>query len=122
MSSGLTRMRDFASGLDRVALFDTLEGHADLFEGLQALEVVLHGVAPRARPCGADGVGGCDEERLRAGVVVVVVLGDGGDDRLRHLVLHGDIRPDLGVGTLDLVGQGLADVVEQPAPSWRRGR
>ena len=44
-----------------------------------------------------------------------MVGGDAVDDLERQVVALGDLRADRGVRTLDLVVDGLADVVQQPA-------
>src|SRR5258705_10097000 len=48
---------DFAAGLQREGLRDTLEGVGDPFELFEALDVAFEDVAPRAWPRGGDGVG-----------------------------------------------------------------
>ena len=47
---GLHHYADFAPGLYGEALFHAVEGAPDLFQGLQPLDVVLHGVSAGAGP------------------------------------------------------------------------
>ena len=64
----------------------------------------------------ADRVGDLDDRRLDAGVLdLLVVGGDAVDDLHRQVVALGDRRADGGVRALDLVVDGLADVVQQAA-------
>src|SRR5215213_10322650 len=83
---GLDHDPDLAAGLHGEHLVDPGVAAGDLLEALQALDVGLEGLAAGAGPAAGDGVGGL-----------------------------GELGPDGGVRSLDLVGEGLADVVEEPA-------
>src|SRR5438552_9746753 len=95
-------------------LLDPFEGVADAFEVLQPLGIALEHLAAGTRTGTGQGVGGIDERRqngLRLHLLVV------GGDRVHDLgglaVLPRDLPADDGVGALDLVGERLADVVEE---------
>ena len=82
----------------------------------QPLDVVLHHLAPRAGPPAGDRVRRRDDERFdRLRLLLVVVRGDGVDDPGRPAEPLGDLRADQGVRPLDLVVDGLADVVQEAA-------
>ena len=73
-------------------------------------------LAAGAGPRRADGVGDLDDRRLDAGVLdLLVVRRDGIHDAHREVVALGDSGADRRVGALDLVVDGLADVVQQTA-------
>ena len=90
-----------------------VEAVGDVFQGFQPLEVELDGVAAGAGTRSADGVSRRDDESLdRPSVVVVVLVDSGGYGRCEG-VTPGNLLTELDVRTLELVGEGLADVVEQ---------
>src|SRR3712207_5043276 len=106
------------SGLDGVSLVHTPVAEGDVFQGAQALDVGLRGLAPRAGAGRRDRIGGGDEhvlDRLHLDLVVV------GAYRANHVVglpaLLRAAATDQGVGALDFVVYGLTDVVEQGCPA-----
>src|SRR5215217_4901763 len=107
---------DLAPGLHGEHLVDTGVAAGDLLEALQALDVGLQGLAPRPGAAAGDGVGGLGEHGLDGALLDLAVVGlDGVDDLGPLLEPAGQLGPDDGVRSLDLVGEGLADVVEEPA-------
>ena len=107
-------MRISRPGLDGEALLDALERVADAFEVLEPAHVALQHLAPGARSGAGERVGRIDQRRqdgLR--LHFFVVCGDGVDHLRRLAVLARDVGADDGVRALDLVGQRLADVVQQ---------
>ena len=120
---GVDDHADLAAGLDGVGLLDALEGGRDAFELLEPLDVAFEALASGAGPAGADGVGGEDDGRVGAGGFDVAVVGGGGvDDLVLLAVPLQQVGPDLRVPALDLVVDGLADVVQQSPPGGRAGR
>ncbi len=113
---------DFPAGLHGEDLLDALVRGGDLLQPLQPLDVRLERLAARPGPAAADRVGRLGEHGLnRADLHLVVVRLDGVHDVLRLAVPAGDFGADQRVAALDLVGQGLADVVQQGAPAQQRG-
>ena len=97
-------------------------GGGDLLQPLQPLHVGLQRLAPGAGPAAADRVRGLGEHGLdRADLDLVVVS----LDRVHHIrglaVAPCDLRADQGVAALDLVGQGLAHVVQHRATFQQHG-
>src|SRR2546422_3081334 len=112
---GLHDDAHLAARLDRERLLDALEAVRDAFQLLEPLDVVRDDLAPRARAGRADGVGGRDERaHHRHGLDVTVVADDAVDDVLREPIALEELSADDGVRALDLVVDGLADVVQQP--------
>ena len=96
------------------AVSTPLEAAAQLFQVFQPLDVAFQVLAAGARAGGADGVGGHHDEGQRGlGLHVAVVGLNGMDDGRVLFVLAGDLHADLDVAALDLVVQGLADVVQK---------
>ena len=97
-------------------------GAGDLLQALQALDVHLERLTARARAAAAYRVRGLREHRLDgADLHLVVVRLDGVHHVLRLTVAAGDLGPDQRVAALDLVGEGLADVVQhRAAPQQQR--
>ena len=105
---------DLAAGLHRVDLVDAVVARGDLLEVAQALDVLLERLAARAGAGAGQGVGGLDDhglDRLRLDLVVVGLhrVGDG----LGLAVAAREVAADERVRALDLVRDGLADVVQQ---------
>src|SRR5690606_8947062 len=115
---GLDHHPDLAAGLHREDLLDArvlLAG--DLLQPLHALDVRLQRLPARPRAAAADGVGGLRDDRLDGPALGLrVVRLDGVHDVLVLAVPAGELRADQRVAALDLVGQRLADVVQQRAP------
>ena len=91
-------------------------GRGDLLEALQPLDVGLQRLAAGAGAAAADRVGRLGQHRFEGPGLDLVVVGLDGVDDVRVLaVLAGDVRADDRVAALDLVGEGLADVVQEGA-------
>src|SRR5829696_7014782 len=113
---GLDHDPDLAAGLHGEHLVDPGVAAGDLLEALQALDVGLEGLAAGPWPAAGDGVGGLGEHGLDGALLDLAVVGlDGVDDLGPLLEPAGQLGPDDGVRPLDLVGEGLADVVQEPA-------
>ena len=105
---------DLAAGLDGVAAGDAGEALGDLLELFETLDVVLDVLAARAGTGRGDRVRRLDEAGLDGMRLDVAVVGlDAVDDRVALAVLAGDVHADGDVAALDLVVDGLADVVQQ---------
>src|SRR5581483_8657275 len=114
---GLRDDAELATRLDRVGGLHALERAGDLLHRLHALDVALQHVPPGAGPGGGDAVGRLDQHGLdRLRLLVVVPGQDGVEDRPRLVVPREDVDGELDVAPLLLVGQGLADVVEEATP------
>ncbi len=82
----------------------------------EPLDVGLEALPPGAWPAAADLVGGLGEHGADGARLDLVVMRlDGMDDVLVLAVAAGDLRADQRVTALDLVGQRLAEVVQQRA-------
>src|ERR687897_3265708 len=113
---GLDHDPDLAAGLHGEDLVDPRVAAGDLLEALQTLDVGLERLPPRPRPAARDGVGGLGQHRLDGALLDLAVVGlDGMDDLGPLLEPAGQLGPDDGVRALDLVGERLADVVQEPA-------
>ena len=107
----------FATRLDREHLFDALELRRELLEIAEPFHVGLVCLAPRSRPRARDRVGGLDDHAHRRFVRhIVVVRGDAVDDGRILAVLGRHFDAELDVGAVVLVGEDLADIVQQRAP------
>src|SRR5689334_21394176 len=105
-----------ASGLDREDLFHALVARRDLLEAFESLHVRLERLAPRTGSRSGDRVGRLDENGDLALVRHVVVMGgDAVHDERVLAVLGCHLHAKLNVRPLVLVGEYLADVVEQCA-------
>ncbi len=106
---------DLAAGLDRVGLLDSLERVCDLLQLLQPLDVSLQRFAASARAGRRDGVCGDEQQRLHCLWLLVVVMSSHCmHDRGGHPVPLQQVCADHRMRALDLVVDGLADVVQQP--------
>src|SRR3989441_6389851 len=111
---GLHDDADLAPRLDRERLLDAFEAVRDALQLLEPLDVVRDDLAPCAGTRRADRVGRGDERtHHRHRLDVPVVTDDAVDDVLREPVALEELAADDRVRTLDLVVDGLADVVEQ---------
>src|ERR1700761_6890456 len=107
---------DLPAGLHGEHLLHALVGDGDLLQPLQPLDVGLQRLPPGPGPPAADRGGGVGQHGFDgAGLDLVVVGLDRVDDVVSLAVTPGDLGPDQRVAALDLVGQGLADVVQQRA-------
>ena len=105
---------DLAAGLHGVGLLDALVRVGDRLELLEPLDVALERLAAGTGASGRDGVGGLHEDGLDGlRLDVAVVRLDGVDDRLGLVHPAGEVGADDGVRALDLVVDGLAEVVQQ---------
>ena len=114
---------DLAAGLHRVDLVDAVVAGGDLLEVAQALDVLLERLAAGAGAGAGQRVGGLDDhglDRLRLDLVVVGLhrVGDG----LGLAVAAREVAADERVRALDLVRDGLADVVQQRGAAGGLGR
>src|SRR5690349_3795702 len=111
---------DLTAGLQGVDLFDAHMVAGQLLESLQALDVVLEALAAGSGTRGRDGVCGDQQDRLdRLRLHLVMVRLDRMHDRITLAVAPGELGRDGGVGALDLVGQRLAEVVQEARPARR---
>ena len=112
--AGLDHHTHIATGLHREAALDAGVTHGDLFKRLETLDVLLEALAARTRPGGGDRVSGDHENCFnRIGLHVVVVRLNGVCDGFALAELAAELPGDDGMGTFDLVRDGLANVVEQ---------
>src|SRR5918999_5285529 len=111
-----------AAGLHGEHLLHAVVLVRDLFESLQALHVRFQRLAARAGAATADRVGRLRQHGLdRPYLDLVVVRLDGVHDLLVLAVPAGDLGSDQRVAAFDLMGQRLADVVQQRAPLQQMG-
>src|ERR1700761_1520032 len=104
---------DLPAGLHGEHLLHALVGVGDLLQPLQPLDVGLQRLTPGPGPAPADRVGGLGQHGLDgAGLDLVVVSLDRVHHVLGFAVPAGDLAPDQRVAGFNLVGQGLADVVQ----------
>src|SRR6266545_3999347 len=114
---GLDHHPDLPPGLHGIGLLHPGVGGADLLQPLQALDVGLQALPPRSGSPARDAVGDLGQDGLDRPLLHLAVVGlDTVHDLGRLPQPAGDLRPDDGVGPLDLVGHRLADVVQQRAP------
>src|SRR6266849_2067781 len=105
---------NLAAGLDGVRLLDALERVGDFLQLFQPLDVGLERLTPSTGASRRDGVCRDQQERLdRMWFFVVVMRTHCVHDRGRYPMSLQQVCPDDGMRTLDLVVDGLADVVEQ---------
>src|SRR5690606_9822121 len=105
---------DLAPGLDGEGVLDPGEASGDVLQALEPLDVALERLAPRSRTGRGDGIGRVDDDGVeRLGPLEVVVVGDGVDDLARLAEAPAEVGADLGVRSLDLAVDRLADVVKQ---------
>ena len=111
---GLDHNADLASGLDGVAARNAGEALGYLLELFEALDVVFDVLAACAGTGGRDSVG-ClnDAGDDRARLDIAVVRLDSVDDRFALFIPLADIDADGDVAALDLVVDGLADIVQK---------
>src|SRR5450830_775125 len=96
------------------AFLHALLALGDALQRLEPLDVVLERLAAGAGPRRGDGVGGLHKDGLDSlRLDVLVVRLDGVAHALRLAVLLAELLRDVGVRTVDLVVDGLADVVQQ---------
>ena len=108
---------DLAAGLDGVGLLHAGIAAGDLLQLLQTLDIVLQVLTAGTGPGGGNGVGRLDQTSHQSLALHVAVVGlDGVEDVLFLLVLAAELHAQIDVSTLELVIQGLADVVEQTGP------
>src|SRR3954454_14463263 len=105
---------DLAAGLHRVDLVDAVVAGGDLLEVAQALDVLLERFAAGAGAGAGERVGGLDDHGLDGlGLDLVVVGLHGVRDGLGLAVSPCQVAADERVRALDLVADGLADVVQK---------
>src|SRR5688500_5937399 len=113
----------FAPSLNSEDFFDTLVARGDLLESLESFDVGLECFASRAGTGARDRVG-CLHEDGDLGLVrhIVVMCGDAVHDKGILAVTGRHLDAELDVGAFVLVGEDLADVVEQrSSPGHRDG-
>ena len=119
---GLHHHAHLATGLDGVRALHALVGVRDLLELLEALDVGVERLLAGAGAGGRHGVGGLHEHGEHArGLHVVVVRLDGMDDVLLLAETARQVGADDGMAALDLVVDGLAQVVQEPRALGRDG-
>ena len=92
----------------------------DALELLQTLDIVLQVLTASARTCSGDGIGCLNQTCYDGlGLYIAVVCLDGMDDRLGFLVLLGKVYANLNVAALNLVVNGLADIMQQTCTACR---
>ena len=107
---------DLAAGLHREDLLHAGLAGGDLLDPLQPLHVRLEALPAGTRPAAGAGVRGLGQHRLdRLRRDLVVVRLDRVHDVLALAVLAGQVGADQRVAALDLVGERLADVVQERA-------
>src|SRR5688572_21296059 len=85
---GLDHDADLTPRLERIRLFNTSEAERHVFQRLDALDVVVHVLAPRTGARGGDGVGRRHQKRLhRAWLDLEVMRLHRVDDALREIEL-----------------------------------
>src|SRR5919109_3219728 len=106
-----------AARLHREHLLDALVLGADLLQTLEALDVGLQRLTPRTGPAAADRIGDLREDRVHGSLLhLPVVRLDAVDDVGVFLPAPSDLGADDRVRPLDLVRDGLADVVQERSP------
>src|SRR3954447_14235703 len=116
--AGNDHYADLAAGLHRVDLVDAVVAGGDLLEVAQALDVLLERFAAGAGTGAGERVGGLDDHGLDGlGLDLVVVGLHGVRDGLGLAVSPRQVAADERVRALDLVADGLADVVQQRRPA-----
>ena len=114
---------DLAAGLHGVDLVDAVVAGGDLLEVAQALDVLLERLAAGARAGAGERVGGLDDHGLDGLRLDLVVVGlHRVRDGLGLAVAAGQVAADERVRALDLVADGLADVVQQRGAAGGLGR
>src|SRR3954468_8689045 len=112
--AGLHHDADLAARLHGVDLVDAVVAGGDVLEVAQALDVLLERLAAGAGARAGERVGGLDDHGLDGLRLDLVVVGlHGVRDRLRLPVAARQVAAHERVGTLDLVRDRLADVVQQ---------
>src|SRR5438552_8034262 len=111
---------DLATGLERVDLLDAAVVAGQLLEGLEALDVVLEALAASAGTRGRDRVGRDQQHRFDGLWLHLVVMRlDRVHDSVALAVAPRELGRDRGVRALDLVGQRLAEIVQERGPPRR---
>src|SRR5215203_3222835 len=115
---GLDHNPYLTSGLDRVGFVYPSVSEGDVLQGAQALDVGLCSLAPGAGTGRRDRVCGGDQHVLhRLHLDLVVVGAYGAHHVVRLPTLLREAAPDQGVGALDFMVYGLADIVQQGGPA-----
>ena len=109
---------DLASSLHGEDLVDPGVFLGDVLQPLQPLDVDLEALPARPRTAAADRVGRLGQDGLhRARLDLVVMRLNGVHDVGVLAVPTGKVGTDLGMGSLGLVGECLADVVQEGGPA-----
>lgn len=105
---------DLTTGLHGIGALDAVMRISDLLELLKALDVILGGLATGARTGCRNGIAGLNENCKNGIRVDVAVMGlDSMDDNGLLAVTTGKIGADDGMGTLDIMVDGLSEVMKQ---------
>ncbi len=111
---GLDHDANLAAGLNGIAVGDAGKALGDFLKLFKTLDVVLDILATRTGARGGDSVRRLhDAGDDRVGLNIAVVRLDGVDNGLRFLVLSCDVDADGDVAALDLMVDGLAEVVQE---------
>src|SRR4051794_29807610 len=115
--AGLHHDADLAARLHGVDLVDAVVAGGGVLEVARALAVLLERLAAGAGARARERVGGLDDHGLDGlGLHLVVVGLHRVGHRLGLAVLAGEVAADERVRALDLVRDGLADVVQERGP------
>src|SRR5215211_5679224 len=115
---GLDHNPYLTAGLDRIGFVHPPVAEGDVLQGAQALDVGLRRLAPGAWTCRRDRVCRGDEHVLHRLHLDLVVVGAYGAHHFVSLpALLREAPPDQGVGALDFMVYGLADIVQQCGPA-----
>ena len=105
---------DLAACLNSEALINALEGIRNILKLFKALDVVLKALAPCSGTCRGDCIGCLNEHGLNCTRLnIAVVSEDAVYDLVILTVFLCKVGTDLSMGTLNLVIDGLADVVQE---------
>src|SRR5215210_8932895 len=115
---GLDHYPYLTSGLDSVGFIYPSVAEGDVLQGAEALYIGLRRLAPCAGAGRRDRVCGGDQHVLhRLHLDLVVVGAYGAHHVVRLPALLREAAPDQGVGALDFMVNGLADIVQQGGPA-----
>ncbi len=113
----LNKDADFPAGLDGIALINSVEGIGYAFQLLKPLYVSLEHFPARTRSCCGQSIGSLDEDSQKGIAAAVIVMCRYGLDYLfGFTVTLGVIGSYFGMRSLNLVVNGLSNIMKQPRP------